>query len=452
MWTENQATALQAVFFSLNKSGIQWMVLRNHEGLPEYNRSKDIDLLLHKKDFLHARNVISDVLVKKGFTNVGEQIFQYVWCFTFFSIYSSEIYSIKIDLLDGFVWRGAQVIDFSNLYNKRVRYKDFFVPDSVDDGFMLWIKPLMTGGFIKEKYRCDIQQTLLKYPQEFQSLLKSTFGEIFSEKIWLLLAKGNLDGTIPYKRYMCYAAWRRAFRKHPLATIVATIDHFYKEVLRRSRRPVESMIAVVGPDGVGKTTFIELLQKELCRILVRDADGVCIQHFRPNVFPNLKKLFNGNKFDEASEEFTNPHRANPAGPISSFLRISYYWFDYVLGYWLSIRTKCIAGKVYIFDRYFYDFLIDPYRGRVQLPDWLRWGFLKMTPEPDVVFFLDGDAATIYQRKQELTQSEIERQLLAYRLLAKKSGRFIRLDARKIPQELCDDALRQLIEHSFRRIQ
>lgn len=451
MWTENQATGLQAVFFALNKSGIQWMVLRNYEGLPQKNSAKDIDFIFNKYDFPNARKIISQTMKDQGFEFEEHTRFQCIWCFTFYNISCQVSYSIKIDLLDGFVWRGAEVVGFPELYTYRVQYKEFFVPDPLYNGFMLWIKPLMTGGFIKEKYRPEILRTLDQYPENFCTQLKEKFGNKLANEIWPLLAAGELDKTIPYQRSMCYAAWRRAFRKHPLATIVATVDHFYKEVIRRSRRPVESMIAVVGPDGVGKTTFIELLQKELCRILVRDADGVCIQHFRPNVFPNLKKLFFGKKFDEANEEFTNPHRAKPAGPISSFLRITYYWLDYILGYWLSIRTKCIAGKIYIFDRYFYDFLVDPYRGRVQLPDWLRWGFLKMTPEPDVVFFLDCDAATIYQRKQELTQGEIERQLQAYRLLAKKSGRFIRLDAQKTPQELCNDALRQLIEHSFHRI-
>jgi len=54
---------------------------------------------------------------------------------------------------------GAQVISFSEVYQERVKYKDFYVPNEIYDGFMLWVKPLLTGGFIKEKYKSDIYKS-----------------------------------------------------------------------------------------------------------------------------------------------------------------------------------------------------------------------------------------------------------------------------------------------------
>ena len=448
MWTEEHASALQAVFSALNESGLEWMVLRNYEGLPDKNRSKDIDLLVEKKDFKKASEIISDALKIHRFTIYSQTRFQYVWCFTFFDVTQSTPVSIKIDLLDGFAWRGAQIVDFTDLYARKVRYSDFFVTDPIYDGLMLWAKPLMTGGFIKEKYRIDICRTLEAYPQEFYALLKKTVGVNTAKSIWSHLANGELDATIPYQRQLCRSAWLVALSNDLVRTISATVEHVYREMGRRARRPVASMVAVIGPDGAGKSTFIELLQKALCRVLVKESGDVCVLHFRPNIFPNLKKLLSGREYDEKSEEFTSPHRVNPAGRVSSFLRLVYYWLDYLFGYWLHIRRRCVAGKVYIFDRYCYDFIVDPYRSRIKLPEWLRLLFLKMTPEPDVVFFLNCDAETIYERKQELTYGEIERQLQAYRKLVTRSRRFVVLDAEKKPEELCSDAVRQIIEKSF----
>jgi len=37
-------------------------------------------------------------------------------------------------LLDGFVWKGAQVISFDEVYQERVEYKDFYVPNETYDG------------------------------------------------------------------------------------------------------------------------------------------------------------------------------------------------------------------------------------------------------------------------------------------------------------------------------
>ena len=430
IWTEQQARTLRAVFSALNKSGIEWMVLRNYEGLPDENRSKDIDLVIRKHDFSLVYGIVADALTADQFSIVSHSRFQYAWCFSFFNVTGEYPCSIKIDLLDGFVWRGAKVVDFVDLYARKIQYADFFVPDPVYDGFMLWVKPLMTGGFVKGKYRPDILRTLIAYPHEFRSLLTSTFGKGLSQELWPLLERKDLEGTIKYQKRMCHAAWRIAFAKHPIDTIASTIDHFYKEIRRRSRRAPGSMIAIIGPDGSGKSTVIDLLQKELSRVLVKDTDDVCILHFRPNIFPNLKKLLGGKGYEEKNERFTSPHRARPAGRASSFLRLAYYWLDYLLGYWLRIRRRCIAGKVYIFDRYFYDFIVDPYRSRIKLPYWLRLLFLKMTPEPEEVFFLDCDTATIYNRKQELTRTEIERQLEGYRTLARKFPRFHIVDSRK----------------------
>lgn len=236
---------------------------------------------------------------------------------------------------------------------------------------------------------------------------------------------------------------------NPVLTMAATVQHFLYEMFRRTQRTPASMIAVVGPDGVGKTTFIELLRQELCRVMVKDNDAIEVSHFRPNVFPNIKKLVSGKCYDESQERFTDPHRASPAGAISSLMRLGYYWLDYLLGYWLIIRSRCIAGKIYVFDRYFYDFIVDPRRSRIRLPAWVRKGFLAMTPKPDVVFFLDCDADVISTRKQELSRDEIQRQLDEYRRLAALyPGRFVRLDARQAPDESCRQALKQIIERSF----
>lgn len=449
MWTDLQAKALKAVFDTLNEAGIDWLIVRSYEGLPEVNTAKDVDLIVPKAQIDNAVAKIFEELRKYGFTYYEHQRFECIWCFTFYSLGESKTQSIKIDLLYGFVWRGAVVVSAEEMLSANRRYNQIPVPSETMNGFLLWVKPLMTGGFIKEKYRTDIQKSVLNDPVEFHHLLESKFGNRLAKEIWPLLQTGKLDETVKFKNMLCRTAWFKSFKANPVKTFVATVEHFSREILRRSSRTPASFFAVVGPDGVGKTTFINLLQQDLCRVLVRDDDGIVIRHFRPNVFPNIKKLFSGKNYTESQEVFNNPHRAKPAGVVGSLIRISYYWLDYFLGYWLQIRRSCIAGKVYIFDRYFYDFVVDPYRSRIQLPLWLRKIYLVTVPKPDMVFFLDCDADTVYARKQELTRDEIDRQLNECRKLAiLYSDRFVILDAKNSSEELRIQATNCVISQSF----
>ena len=160
MWNKNHSNTLQCIFSALDNKKIRWMVLRNYGGLPEKNRSKDVDLIFLKHELPIAKDALFQSIRESQYSHFSETIFQSIWCYSFFQTNGDEIYTIKIDLLNGFVWRGAEVISFQNLFNNRVTYKRFYVPNQTYDAFDLWIKPLMTGGFIKKKYRTDILRVL----------------------------------------------------------------------------------------------------------------------------------------------------------------------------------------------------------------------------------------------------------------------------------------------------
>ena len=66
MWNENQAKALKSVFTALDDNGIEWAVFRNFKGLPNNNPSKDVDLLVNRKQISLARKVIEDTMRKVG--------------------------------------------------------------------------------------------------------------------------------------------------------------------------------------------------------------------------------------------------------------------------------------------------------------------------------------------------------------------------------------------------
>jgi thymidylate kinase len=451
-WKSDHAAAFAAITKALNLSGIRWLVLRNYKGLPKTNNSKDVDIGVNYKDIDTAYKIIGDSLALFGFDRVVTTEFSRMKCSTYFRISEEEVLSIKIDLMDGFTWWGVDFFKFDSIYQSSIRQDDVLIPNVVDNGLISWIKPLLTGGGIKRKYVQDINVAVQNFPEDFKVKLIEVFGVSLGSKVWHLIEHKRLTDTIALRRQLTFALWWKSAYRHPLIIFSGVINHIYMELKRRVIRSPGSMFVVVGPDGVGKTTFIKFLQDEISRILIKDLDAVEVKHFRPHVLPNIKEIFYKSSQAMQREDFQRPHRAPPVGQFSSFLRITYYWLDYFLGYWLINRKKCIAGKILIFDRYFYDFIVDPRRSRIDLPQWIRRFFLAITPSPDLVFFLDCDAETVFKRKQELPMDEIARQLQEYRYFVLAfPGRFIGLDARQPPEISCRCAINSIISHSFRRV-
>lgn len=448
-WTDAHAGALGAAFAALDAAGIDWLVLRNHQGLPQANRSKDVDIGLDKADFSRAKNAIALALKAIGFEKLLVQDFQYVRCLTFFSVDGPVPLSIKIDLLDGFVFRGAQLFHFRELLANARREGGFVIPSTIDDAAMLWIKPLLTGGIVKPKYLPEIRRAAEEDPKGFKAVLDRILTRKWSALAWSRIENDDVPGTIALKSGLRRSCWLRAFHRHRLATLRDAGSHVLFEFARRSRRPPAGFFVVLGPDGVGKTTFIASLRSRLATLQVKDVEDIEVGHFRPHILPNINQLLTGKV--ETIGAFNDPHSAPPAGRLSSFLRILYYSLDYIFGYALKLRCRLVGGRTMIFDRYFYDFIVDPRRSRLSLPSWVPKFLLLLIPKPDLVFVLDTDPAEIYSRKTELQPDEIERQLADYRKLVDGDpARFLRVDAGQPPEAMVDTAVREMVTRLYRK--
>ena len=143
---------------------------------------------------------------------------------------------------------------------------------------------------------------------------------------------------------------------------------------------------------------------------------------------------------------TNPHAQKPSGLIGSVFRWGYYLLDYTLGYMKSvfprIRTK---SKVFIFDRYYYDYYIDQRRSRTSLPHWiLRIGEC-VVPTPDIILCLGGDPQKIYSRKPETSLEEVARQTHVLQKFCHNHHKAVWIDTTTTTQESINDTMKAIVK-------
>ncbi|MCL1037490.1 hypothetical protein L2750_10055 [Shewanella submarina] len=187
-------------------------------------------------------------------------------------------------------------------------------------------------------------------------------------------------------------------------------------------------IVFLGPDGAGKSTIIGAVERALS-----DMDLPYSYHYLvPGFLPRYRNVNNGSPV-------TNPHEKVRHGLLKSLLKLVFWFVEYNLGCGELNRDN----KIRLFDRYYYDILVDPARYCYGASDIFTKFVARFIPKPTLLVIVDAPTSTIQDRKQEVSWCETERQRAAYKKLENKYCRTIILDttkdiesnARKVVSEL-----------------
>lgn len=151
--------------------------------------------------------------------------------------------------------------------------------------------------------------------------------------------------------------------------------------LRAIERPLQARarrgaaVAVVGPDGAGKSTLSE---------------GIA-RHF---YFP-ARIIYLGMWQNES-----------PSTLIVSLGRIARRPLKVWSGYLTGTRDR-LLGKLVLFDRYTYDALIPPKPPLVRLKVPYFWLLARLCPPPDMVLLLDAPGSVMFRRKGEFDPHHLD---------------------------------------------
>lgn len=219
-------------------------------------------------------------------------------------------------------------------------------------------------------------------------------------------------------------------------------------------------VALIGPDGAGKTTIATMLQAaQPGRIrYVYMGDNLQTSNVMLPTTRLLRALERRRAGQDTSERAgddasNRPARSRRARAVSGLKWAVCYanwlaeeYYRDLVAWWLLKR-----GHVVVFDRHFFlDYYADDIVGDGRGRSWSRRLHARMLdwahPRPDLVIFLDAPAELLFARKGEFSVAHLERRRQDYLALRSVFEHFAVVDASQPPERVVRDVLDRMAEY------
>ncbi len=405
----------------LNNRGIKYCIIGDYENLPE-TVAHDIDLWTANINVF--REILFASILQTGHRVIIDNKTANGCNVVFYKREGEVITVMKIDVLTDTSFKSIfTLVDKKVTAENVIPYKDFFVANPESEAVMHFLYPLFEWGKIKKNV---YKEAILKYHKNpiFMTTFTKLWGSNTADELLKLIEAEKWDKIMSKTVSLKKKAMLRGVFKCSTWGNVFKASYFF---FCRKLHPTGKVLAFCGLDGAGKTTILDEMNDMFVNLL--KSKKVYYGYWRPYVIPEIRELFGKKNSKEGVDKqaqkgmtVTEPEK-KPKNSIVSFVKLCYYWLDFVLA---GMKYGCIheRGGMVLFDRHYIDMAVHPQRFEMKLPKWLILFMYKFIPKADYTFFLYCTPEEILKRKEEFTAEEIKQMTEDYMEAGKKIKNFV----------------------------
>lgn len=397
-------TSLTTLLQLFAQENIRYCVLRDGDRLDQMEEGGELDLLVDPQHF--AR--LATIAAQQGFVRLPD------WGYAphhFFVTYdqAGDCW-LKLDVVTEIAYGQPLHILRTDLgrhcLERRQRQGNVYIPAPEGELVALLLHCVLDKGAISPT-RGERLQALCRVISD-EPYVTALLAEYWPPTMsWQQLAATIAQADWPRLLAERNAVQQRLQQRDQLGT-------FYRQVSKRlfrkannwvtARRPRSLNVAVLAPDGAGKSTLVAGIQKSF-------------------YFP-VRTIYMG-----LYQKGGGANRLLAKVPGIGG-RLLTQWQRYLTGRGHQLRRRLV-----IFDRYTYDALLPSRQPTGKMKEWRRWLLAYSCPAPDVVIFLDAPGELLYARKKEHSATILEQQRQGYLALRSTVPHMVVVDATRDPEEV-----------------